>query len=345
VRPKWLVRALIAAAALVLVAVAWFALQVEPLGGPGKMVVVTVHQGDSMSTIAGELHQAGVIASPLAFRIDTLFGAPVVRSGSYEIAQNSSFSHVKAVLAQGPNVYAVTVYPGFTVHEVAATLAQDRGDAFAAAFLAAARAAAAASPYHPDLSPPALSSSPDAVSPLEGLIGPGTYLVTPSESATSVLDAMTSAFAAEARAVGLSPSTRVNGLSAYQLLIGASIVEREGYYERNMPKVARVILNRLAKNRSLQMDSTVKYPLGLDAGSVTLAMLQTVTPYNTYLVTGLPPTPICAVSTAALRAMLNPPAGPWYYFVVINKAGDEKFAVTYDEQKANEARARKSGVG
>ena len=334
-----------ATAALVIVAVAWFALQFQPLGAPGRLVVVTVASGDSMSAIAGELHAAGVIASPLAFRIDTLFGAPLVRSGSYEIAQHSSFAHVKSVLGSGPNVYVVPVYPGLTIHEVALTLAQDRGDAFASSFLADVARAAATSHYHPDLSPPALAASPDAVSPLEGLIAPGRYLVTPSSSAQSLLDAMTNAFAAEARAVGLTPSTQVNGLSAYQILTAASIVEREGYYVRNMPQVARVILNRLARNGALQMDSTVKYPLGLDAGGVTRAMLATVTPYNTYHVTGLTPTPICAVSSAALRAMLHPPAGNWYYFVVINKAGDEGFSATYAGQLKNEALARRNGVG
>ena len=79
-------------------------------------------------------------------------------------------------------------------------------------------------------------------------------------------------FTSEARSVGFSPSTTLNGLNAYQLLTAASIVEREGYYPQNMPKVARVIFNRLHRGGGLQMDSTIKYPLGMDAGAVTSAI-------------------------------------------------------------------------
>lgn len=338
-------RVIAGAVVVAIVGAVWFALQVQPLGSPGRDVVVTVHPGDSMSAIAGELHAAGVIASPLAFRLDTIFGAPVVRAGSYEIARGSSFSHVKAVLGAGPNVYVLSVSPGMTIHEVVLQLAGDRGNAFANAFVAMTRSAAAASPYHPDLAPPNLAGGPVVVNPLEGLIGVGSYVITPSDTPAAVLGRLQAGFAREAASVGLAPSTTLEGLDAYQLVVAASIVEREGYYPKNMPQVARVIYNRLARGGPLQMDSTVKYALGLDAGAVTTQMLATATPYNTYLHVGLTPTPICAVSTTAMRATLHAPPGPWYYFVVINKAGDEKFSVTYAGQLAAEALARRNGVG
>ena len=107
------------------------------------------------------------------------------------------------------------------------------------------------------------------------------------------------------------------------MVIAASIVEKEGYFPVNMPRVARTILNRLARGGGLQMDSTVLYALGRDGGTVTPADLRTRTPYNTYLHAGLTPTPICVVSMTALRAMLNPPPGPWLYFVVIDRAGHD----------------------
>ena len=85
---KPLGRILLAIAVVVVGAVGWFLLQVDPVfAGKGKEVIVTVAQGDSLATIASELHQKGVIASPFAFRMDTLiFGAPLVQSGSYELA-------------------------------------------------------------------------------------------------------------------------------------------------------------------------------------------------------------------------------------------------------------------
>ena len=325
-------RVLAGAGALFALAAVWFALQYYPVGGSGREVLVTVHPGDSMAVISGELHQAGVLASPLAFRVlSALEGAPLVTPGVYEIRQGATFGSIRSTLSDLPNVPQVSVTPGLTLREIAATLAGDEGQSYATQFLAAAGAAAARSAYRPGAS-------------LEGLIGPGTYLLTPGLSPARLLAEMQTSFADEAGAAGLSPSSTLQGLNAYQLVIGASIVEKEGYYAKNMPDVARVILNRLARHMPLQMDSTVLYALGLDGGTVTPAMLRTPSPYNSYLNLGLTPTPICVVSATALSSMLHPPAGSWLYFVLIDKSGDMAFADTYAQQLANEARAAKAGV-
>ena len=318
---------------LVLVA-AWFFLQVDPLfAGKGKEVIITVHGGDSLSTIAGELHAQGVIASPLAFRVENLLlGSPVVRAGSYQLRQGSSFATVRAVLSHPPNVDVVDATPGLTLHEIALEVANERGVDFANEFAKVATDTATPSPYGDGAS-------------LEGLVGAGTYLITDSTTPSELARRMVTRFEREASAVGLTPTTTVEGLSAYQLTTAASIVEKEGYYPRNMPKVARVIFNRLARGGPLQMDSTVLYYFHQDGGTVTHAMLETPTPYNTYLNTGLTPTPICTVSKDALRAVLHAPAGNWLYFVVIDKHGDEAFATTFAQQLKNEATAAKAGVG
>jgi UPF0755 protein len=156
---------------------------------------------------------------------------------------------------------------------------------------------------------------------------------------------MEKSFQREATRAGLTPTTTLNGLNAYQLLTAASIVEKEGYYAFNMPKVARVIYNRLASGSALQMDATVLYYFQRDGGTVTHAMLQTATPYNTYLNPGLTPTPICTVSATALAAALHPPTGPWLYFTVVDKKGTEAFSTTFAEQLANERLAASRGIG
>ena len=326
-------RALGVAALVVLVALGWFALQVDPVfAGKGREVIVTVHPGDSIATIAGELHAKGVIASPFAFRLDSLFfGAPLVRDGSYELRQGSSFSAVRSILGAGPNVVVLDALPGLTLHEMAVNLAAAKGNTYAEAFLRDATALAVKSPF-------ARGSS------LEGLVGAGSYVVGPSESASRLAQSMADAFVREAASVGLTPSTTIQGLNAYQLVTAASIVEKEGYYPKNMPQVARVIFNRLARGGALQMDATVLYALGQDGGTVTPSMLQTPSPYNTYLNSGLTPTPICTVSTVALKAVLHAPPGPWLYFVVIDKSGTEAFATTFAEQLKNERLAASRGL-
>ncbi|HQU00596.1 MAG TPA: endolytic transglycosylase MltG, partial [Acidimicrobiales bacterium] len=122
---------------LVVLVVGWFSLQVDPVfAGKGPDVIVTVHAGDSLAAIAGELHSKGVIASPLAFRLDALlFGAPLVQPGSYELREGSSFSAVRSILGAGPNVAVVTALPGLTLHEMAVNLAAQKGNTYATAFL------------------------------------------------------------------------------------------------------------------------------------------------------------------------------------------------------------------
>lgn len=326
---KPLGRILIGLAVVLLVGLAWFALQVYPVGGSGREVVVTVHAGDSIATIASEMHAKGVISSPLAFRIDTLlFGAPLVHPGSYSMKQGSSFALVKSILSSP----ILVVTPGLTLREVADAAAADVGNSFGVNFLADAHAASSTNPYQPHGS-------------LEGLIGPGQYVLTPGLTPGQLLTEMEDSFASEAKSVGLSTTTTLEGLDAYQLLTAASIVEKEGYYPSNMPKVARVIFNRLAKGGPLQMDATVLYFFKQDGGTVTHAMLQTATPYNTYLNAGLTPTPICTVSTYALDAVLHAPPGPWYYFTVVDKNGTEAFSTTFAEQLANERLAASRGIG
>jgi UPF0755 protein len=326
-------RALLAVLLVVVVAVAWFALQIDPIfAHKSKEVIITVHGGDSFATVASELHAKGVIASPFALRLESLvLGSVDVRAGSYQLRQGSSFSTVRAILSHAPNVDVIDATPGLTLHEIALEVAGERGVDFANTF--AKEATSAATP----------SSFSDGSS-LEGLVGAGTYLITSSTTPGELAKRMVARFRREATAVGLTPTSTIDGLHAYQVITAASIVEKEGYYPRNMPKVARVILNRLARGGPLQMDSTVLYYFQQDGGTVTHAMLETPTPYNTYLNVGLTPTPICTVSKDALEAVLHAPKGSWLYFTVIDKHGDEAFATTFAQQLKNEKLAEKRGL-
>jgi UPF0755 protein len=156
---------------------------------------------------------------------------------------------------------------------------------------------------------------------------------------------MVNRFDNEADALNVTSGSAALGLTPYQLITVASIVQKEGVIQKNLGPVARVILNRLHNDMPLQMDSTVLFALGRDGGLVTSKDLQTQTPYNTYLNQGLTPTPICFPSLASLKAALDPPAGSWLYFVLVKSDGTEAFADTYPEQLANEALAKQRGLG
>ena len=104
----------------------------------------------------------------------------------------------------------------------------------------------------------------------------------------------------------------------YQALILASIVEKETGHPEDIPLVASVYINRLKINMLLQADPTVIYGMGNKyQGNIRKIDLQTPTPYNTYIINGLPPTPISTISKASLQAVLNPPESPFYYFVAM----------------------------
>ncbi len=321
--------------ALVLVAgVAFYEVSSHPFGGPGKPVTIEVTKGESYSSAVNAFAHEGVLSSAFAFRIySTIHGSPSLLPGFYTAPKNSTFGAVHALLSAGPNTSALDLPAGFTLQETADRLGTVSSTAFANQFAALLRSGAVRSPFEPT-----------GTNNLEGLVAPGTYLLPPSLTPRALLESMVRRFVALAASVGLVPSTSRAGLDSYQLATAASVVEKEGYLDKNMPQVARVILNRLDRAMPLQMDSTVLYALGQDGGQVTAADEHYNSPYNSYLHAGLPPTPICTSSRAALSATMNPPEGAWLFFTLVSKDGTMAFSDTFDEQLANEAIAAKNGI-
>ena len=312
----------------------WVRSEADPSGPPGAQVIVTVPTGSGENATASLLADKGVIGSSLAFRIWSQFDSlPGIEPGSYAFRMNSSFGEAQAVLAGGPNVFPVTVPPGFTVSELARRVGDLPGHD-AAAFEKAATDGSVRSPWQEA-----------GTTSLEGLLGTGTYVVVPGETDRQLLALMVDRFDALAARIDLAADAQALGYSPYQVITIASIVEKEGVLEKNMGPVARVVYNRLSKDMPLQMDSTVLYALGQDGGTVTAADLRVQSPYNTYLHKGLPPTPTCFPSEQALEAALHPPAGDWLYFVVVQQDGTEAFADTFAGQQANEALASQRGLG
>jgi UPF0755 protein len=312
----------------------WYELESHALGPPGKQVVVTVKPGESTDSVINSLSDKGVIGSSLAFQVSNFFhGTPTVQAGSYAMHQNQTFAEVRALLAAGPNIYPVDVRPGNTLSEVATQVSAIPGHT-ATSFEKAASSGA----VHSIFSPPGSDN-------LEGMLGIGQYLILPGETDLTIVQDMVTRFDRYAQGAGLSmASAAALGMTPYQVITVASITEKEGYYTFNMPKVARVVYNRLANDMPLQMDSTVLYAIGQDGGPVTSRDLQIKSPYNTYLNKGLTPTPICMPSVTALKSALVPPAGAWLYFTLVQKNGVMAFSDTFAEQQANENLAKSRGL-
>ncbi|MGW7098124.1 endolytic transglycosylase MltG [Streptomyces sp. NPDC054838] len=181
-----------------------------------------------------------------------------------------------------------------------------------------------------------LDLPPEAKGNPEGYLFPATYPVTANSTPATLLRAMvgtanrklaTPAVAAAATALGITP---------YQTVVLASIIEAEADTRADMGKVARVVHNRLARSMPLQMDSTLHYALNRRTVDTTLGETRLDTPFNTYRRQGLPPTPIDSPGLDAMAAAVTPPPGDWLFFVTV-KPGDTRFSTTYEEHQKHVA--------
>ncbi len=314
-----------------------YAVYSHEVGGSAKGPTVdfVVGPGDSLSSVADRLAGDAVVRSGLFFRLYVhLHPQPALRPGTYLLHKGESVADVLAAFRNMEVAeYRFTVIPGMNLTQIAAVAGKIPGHT-SAGFARALQAGGYRSPF-----------LPTPASSLEGLLSPDTYFVLKSEPDRKIIQQMLNQTTKVAAAAGLIPGSTHFGLDPYQILTVASLIQREALQAGDYPKVARVIYNRLSAGMPLQLDSTVLYGLHLSGGSPTLDQLKIATPYNTYLITGLPPTPISAPTRAAIQAALNPTPGSWLYFVVVRADGTEAFSTTYQEQLANENLAAQRGLG
>jgi len=330
-------RILVIAAAAFLTVVAAFGLwahgQIDPSGPPGPTVVVQIPDGASTSRIAHLLVDNGVVSNALLFEVYIrVNGDGPFHAGAYELRRHESYGSVVRTLSGAALIDRLTIPEGFTLQQIADRVGAIPGHS-ATGFLAAARSGAVRSPYE--------AAGSDN---LEGLLFPDTYFIPRGEGDAQILQMMVDRFDEVAGQTGLSSAPASVGVSPYQAVIVASLIEREAKVASDRPLVAEVVYNRLARGMRLQIDATVLYALGPGHTDLTTADLAVDSPYNTYRVTGLPPGPIACPGRAALEAALAPGKGPYLYYVVVSPDGKEAFSATLAGQQANIALARSRGL-
>ncbi|WP_103535108.1 endolytic transglycosylase MltG [Streptomyces sp. SM11] len=168
----------------------------------------------------------------------------------------------------------------------------------------------------------------------EGYLFPATYPVDAETEPAGLLRYMADTARKHFGADHITAGAQRNNVSVYDTITIASIVQAEADTASDMGKVARVVYNRLLKDMPLQMDSTINYALKRSTLDTTTADTQLDSPYNSYRIKGLPPTPIGNPGEEALRAAVSPTPGPWLYFVTVGP-GDTRFTESYDEQRRN----------
>ncbi len=315
----------------------WFLRQIDPPGPQGREVVVAVPAGVSEDQIATLLASKKIVSSAGAFRLYTrVRKTGSVRAGEYVLHERQSMPDVVSTLRRGPRVitYKVMIPEGFTLGQVAARVGKDVPGISEDAFLQAA----ASGKVRPRYAPETLPS-------MEGFLFPDTYLMDKTEAQKpagpdKLLAKMVNQFDAVGAQVGID---KVPNVTPYEVLVVASLVEREAKVPEDRPQVARVIYNRLNKKMPLQIDASLLY--GKPKGTkLTSSDLKTDGPYNTYTRKGLPPTPICNPGKAALDAAAHPSAGTALYYVLVDASGRHAFTDNYQEFLRLKKEAKNKGL-
>jgi UPF0755 protein len=318
--------------------VAWFFWEINGHGHPGAVVSVQVDPGWGVPQIGKALNKEHIIGSSFAFNVySRLNGDNSFQAGTYELHTNLGVRDAVKALKAGPKIDYVKlpVPPGLWIQEIAARVGK-LPERTAQTFLAGTRNNAVRSSFEPA-----------GVNNLEGLLRPDTYKVSASQDELGILQAMVTEFDKNAQKLGLSTAS-VDGHGAYDIIKIASLIESEAKVPQDRPLIASVIYNRLRANppMPLQIDSTVIYARGKPADrSLSTHDLQDIkSPYNTYLPTGLPPTPIGGISDASLRAAMAPAQTDYLYYVLAGKDGHHAFSSTFEGQQQNIAEAERLGL-
>jgi UPF0755 protein len=305
-----------------------------------EQIPFVIEPGESVISVSVKLEELNLVADAEVFRRTVqYYGADAdIQVGTYLLSRNMNMEEIMAKLQRGllPSE-TVAILEGWRVEQVAAAL-EERGITSAEAFLAAASADVGASEDWPYLTERPVGASAG----MEGFLFPDTYQLVSNTAPEDVIQIMLRNFDWRISA-DLRLKAEEAGMSLYQVVTLASIVEREAVAPDERPIIASVFLNRLEQGMPLQADPTVQYALGCDAetGNCWQELfredLNTVqSPYNTYLNPGLPPGPICNPGLDSIRAVLEPADSRYLYFLA-TKDGRHLFAETYEEHLRNDA--------
>jgi uncharacterized YceG family protein len=345
-------------ASLVLIGgLAWVALTFTGIGGgsdveKGQTVKVVIPAGSSSTDIADILAKAGVVNNETTFRARLKLNGDGsgFTSGTYRMKTGSSYDTVVRTLEKGPAAaptFDVTIVEGQRLEEIAASIDAKRSEAqreggkvlpafTGAEYLKAARA----------LKPAAFIKEPATTEPtkrMEGLLFPATYELKLDATAEDFVAKQQATMEENLRTLDMTRAAKAN-LTPYDVVIIASLIEREAKLDKERPLVAAVIWNRLKVGEPLGIDASNQYSV-YEPGSKVFwepelkqSQLDLESPYNLRKVGGLPPTPIAAPSLASLKAAANPANVDYRYYVVDSSKNDGShyFTASYDDFLAHQ---------
>ncbi|MHB1341167.1 MAG: endolytic transglycosylase MltG [Coriobacteriia bacterium] len=321
-----IIAALIVLFVVVAGAAAWYLLyEPDTAIAAGSPVHVVIESGSSTARIAEQLSAAGVVENALMFRLKSRLAEAdgTLKAGEYDLATGMPYDMVLEALAAGPVIvyFDVPVPEGFTAEQIAARFSERAGIPADELKTLMTTGAGRFSADHPYLS----GAYGDS---LEGFLFPATYEVREGTSAHDVVEMMLDTFDARIAEIDMSYAESKN-LDLRDVVIIASILERESKLPKEFPLVSSVIYNRLKKPMRLQLCATVLYELPEGTTRLKESDLKLDSPYNTYIHDGLPVGPISNPGVAALKAAAQPAKTNYLYYVLTGKDGSQTFTATY----------------
>ena len=319
-------------------------------GGSGE-IVVEIKPGQGGTDIGATLFAKGVVKSAKAF-VDACKANPrstEIQPGQYRLRLQMRASDALLLLLDPTSrvVNRVAIPEGMIAWEVYKTFEAKTGIPVAD-FQTAAKDLAALG------IPDAWFTRTDgktSIKSVEGFLFPATYDVEPGTTAAQILKMMVDKFMEVAAKLQIMETAQKKGISPFEAVITASLAQAEAGVDEDLPKISRVVYNRVNQKMPLQFDVTTNYWLALQGQArkpsqkLTDAELNDPSnPYNSRLKVGLVPGPIGNPGELALAAALNPTPGTWLYFVLIDKQGHSAFATTDTEHEKNKQLAIKNGA-
>lgn len=339
----------------------WWGNQFDPPGEPGASVEFEIASGATANDVTQDLFAQDIIANPTLFRYwvaDNATGD--FQAGEYTCLQeNMSFEEALSCLdGQGPvppSFFSVTIPEGLRLTEIIDVLNR-QNPAWSEANLRQDLLADLVSVDLEGVPEVPIIDSPDPTnSGLEGLLFPATYQIDERDQDDTrdilrrMADTMEDRYTSLVLEVGKAPVIEELGLTDYEIITLASLIEEEYQVEADLGRISRVIYNRLLTSEALGIDASSCYAAQKPCADLTSEDLNSDSPWNTRNLSnvGLPPTPIASPGAASLRAALQPEDGDWLFYVLTgeNGPGSHSFAVTASEHAANVAICVERGLG
>ena len=285
--------------------------------------VILVKPGMVANDIGNLLYQQGAINSIFLFRVASKLAGmeSSFQPGEYSFSKNMTVQQIVGMLARGETSYQqITIPEGYTVEQIA-KLVQEKQLGNAGVLKKVAQSFV---PY-----PYMINTNSNVVYKSEGYMFPNTYRITKGMTEEQILSMLTIEFDKQFTESMRARATEM-GLSIKDVIILASLVEKEAQLPSDRPIIAGVFLNRLKMQMPMQSCATIQYILGYPKAELSVQDTEIPSPYNTYQHMGLPPGPIANPGIAAIDAVLHPQKTDFLYFVA-DRQGAHHFSKTYEE--------------